>query len=64
LTSKPAFNEMPSRGADGSVYITDGGAIPVDDWNQGMNLAWISVVFQRGWGRHDPFAGIIQIKFI
>ena len=66
LTSKPDFNGTLSRGAWGSVNIAAGGAIVTGDWiKDQLVLLWVRAVFRQGsWERHDPFAGIIQIKFI
>ncbi len=67
LTSKLDFNETPSTGADGLVKMSaDGGAIVIDDWiKDQLNLKGVKTVFGLGIGRGmNPFAGIIQIKFI
>jgi hypothetical protein len=53
-----------SRGAWGSMNmsVADGGDIlTIDD--QGFTCCGLILPFD-GRGRHDPFAGIIQIKFI
>jgi hypothetical protein len=52
--SKPDFNGILFRVAEGSVNDADGGAIVID-CDQRLNLTWVSGVFRRGKGRHESF---------